>query len=65
MEGFEGSKALHLWIGISRLAPDGRQDNMHDSREGAWRVAALAIGEIRQLKLPLGDSLAEVASEGE
>jgi lysophospholipase L1-like esterase len=58
-EGPEGSKRLHLWIaaGVYERQPTGYQDDTHYSAYGAERVAALAVQEIKRLKLPLADWL--------
>jgi lysophospholipase L1-like esterase len=57
--GIEGSKRLHLWIaaGVYQRQPDGYEDNTHYSEYGAERVAALAVQEIRRLRLPLAEWL--------
>lgn len=68
LEGFEGSKALHLWAEAGEwiVAPDGIQDNTHYSWDGARKVAKLAIQEMRRLKVPLADFFASavVALDG-
>lgn len=53
--GEEGSKALHLWIpaGTYERQPAGWKDDTHYSEKGAAQAAALAVQEIRRLKLPL------------
>ncbi len=67
-KGVEGSRALHLWFEPGELAimPDGKRDNTHYSWAGARQVAALAIGEMRRLELPIARYFADalVALDG-
>ncbi|MBD5780260.1 pectate lyase [Pelagicoccus sp. NFK12] len=67
-KGVEGSKKLHLWFEAGELAirPEGLSDNTHYSRLGAREVAALAIGEMRRLELPIARYFADalVARDG-
>ncbi len=53
--GVEGSKALYMIIepGVSKMEPYGRTDNTHLNPMGAFKVAELAIQEIKLQKLPV------------
>lgn len=53
--GPEGSKKFFMWIepGKYPKLPDGSRDDTHFVDAGATQVAALAVAEIRELKLPL------------
>ncbi|HWS00192.1 MAG TPA: hypothetical protein VN249_06220, partial [Prolixibacteraceae bacterium] len=57
--GAEGSKALfmHLEPGVSKLEPNGRTDNTHLNPLGAYKVAELAVQEIKLQKLPVAKYL--------
>lgn len=57
--GVEGSKALFLWQapGQHPNYPQGIQDNTHFSPEGARRMAAAFVAELRRQSLPLSDRL--------
>jgi hypothetical protein len=52
--GVEGSKALfmHIEPGVSLREPNGRTDNTHLNPLGAYKVAELAVKEMRTKKLP-------------
>jgi len=52
--GVEGSKALfmHIEPGISQREPNGRTDNTHLNPLGAFKVAELAVNEMKTQKLP-------------
>lgn len=64
--GKEGSIALHLYLppGKYDSYPNGAKDDTHYCAFGATKVAELAVGEIRRLKLPLADWLAVPVVEG-
>ena len=57
--GDEPSKKFFMWIepGTHPKIPDGRKDDTHFVEAGARQVAALAAGQIRELKLPLAARL--------
>jgi len=57
--GPEESKKLFMWIEPGKYAklPDGSRDDTHFVEAGARQVAALAVEEIRALKLPLANWL--------
>lgn len=59
--GVEGSRALHLYLepGKSSYYPNGSKDDTHYNRQGADRVAELAVQEIRRIQLPVADWLAQ------
>ena len=52
--GVEGSKALfmHIEPGISLREPNGRTDNTHLNPLGAYKVAELAVNEMKVQNLP-------------
>ncbi len=52
--GVEGSKALYMLFepGVSKQDPYGRTDNTHLNPLGAFKVAELAVQEIKNQKLP-------------
>lgn len=51
--GEEKSKEIymHLEPGVYELAPEGKTDNTHFSRYGAYKMAGLIVGGINELKL--------------
>ena len=53
--GVEGSKALYMIFepGVSKLDPYGKTDNTHLNTLGAYKVAELAVQEIKQQKIPI------------
>lgn len=53
--GDEPSKKFFMWIESDKYPklPEGRKDDTHFVDEGATHVAALAVAQIRELKLPL------------
>jgi lysophospholipase L1-like esterase len=53
--GPEDSKQLFMWIepGKYEKLPKGSQDDTHFVELGATKVAALAVAEMRRLKLPI------------
>jgi lysophospholipase L1-like esterase len=59
--GVEGSKALfmHIEPGISKKEPYGRTDNTHLNPLGAFKVAELAVREIKVQKLPIAKFIKE------
>lgn len=54
-EGDEPTKKYFMWIEAGKFAkiPDGRKDDTHFVEAGATQVAALAVAQIREQKLPL------------
>ncbi len=54
-EGDEPTKKYFMWIEAGKYAkiPDGRKDDTHFVEAGAAKVAALAVAQIREQKLPL------------
>lgn len=60
-EGMDGSKKLflHFKKGENAKYPEGKTDDTHLSRYGAFAVARLAVEGIRELKLPLTAVLKE------
>jgi lysophospholipase L1-like esterase len=53
--GPEASKKFFMWIepGVDPKRPKGAQDDTHFVELGATEVAALAVRQMRELKLPL------------
>jgi len=53
--GPEEAKRLYMWLepGQSPRYPDGLQDDTHLNEFGAFRFAQLAVGGMRELRLPL------------
>jgi len=53
--GDEPSKKFFMWIEPGKFPklPEGRKDDTHFVEAGAARVAALAVAQMRELKLPL------------
>lgn len=62
--GIEGSKALFMIFepGVSKLDPYGKTDNTHLNPLGAFKVAELAIQEIKQQKIPIAKYLRKTVS---
>ncbi len=58
-EGDEATKKFFMWIEAGRFPkiPDGRKDDTHFVEAGATKVAALAVAQIREQKLPLVQGL--------
>ncbi|MCX6954534.1 MAG: rhamnogalacturonan acetylesterase [Verrucomicrobia bacterium] len=54
-EGDEPTKKYFMWIEAGKYAkiPEGRKDDTHFVEAGATKVAALAVAQMRELKLPL------------
>jgi lysophospholipase L1-like esterase len=54
-EGDEPTRKYFMWIEAGKYAkiPDGRKDDTHFVEAGAAKVAALAVAQIREQKLPL------------
>jgi pectinesterase len=59
--GPEGSKKLYVNFapGENSRLPEGRIDNTHFTEAGARRVAALAVAEMRRLKLPVTEAFGD------
>ena len=62
--GIEGSKSLYMHIepGVSQLEPNGRMDNTHLNPLGAFRVAGLAVQELKAQKMPFAKYLRKTVS---
>ena len=54
-EGDEPTRKYFMWIEAGKYAkiPDGRKDDTHFVEAGAAKVAAVAVAQIREQKLPL------------
>jgi lysophospholipase L1-like esterase len=58
--GPERSKALFLVgvrAGVFKALPNGKEDNTHFTRQGAFDIAGLVVQGLRELELPLGREL--------
>jgi DNA sulfur modification protein DndE len=57
--GAENSKKIYLWVepGQYSLFPQGKQDNTHFTEYGAVQMAALVVGQLKQMDLELNKYL--------
>jgi lysophospholipase L1-like esterase len=57
--GVEETKTVFLWVppGLYKNLPEGKQDNTHFTKPGAFLIAQLVARSLRALKLPLASSL--------